>query len=368
MPPWGPRQTGPMTPRPCSVCAYLHAEPSCPHCGGASREPGAEGPRVRGPRGALTGALAPLMGARLLARGPRLKRVLVPPMVLVTALAVWLHAAWIAPGLEQLFASASGAGEDAGWWARSLAWLTDSWAGELLQGLSWALALIITAWLAFTLLFEVVAGPFLDEVQARLESRWFGADPRASSARPAVLEGPQAARLTLAGAAASSLAALVLAWLAPSPWLALLAPLPVFGALALRDPSYRAWLTWALGHELGLLWTSAKVALLSLLVLVLLAWLPFVPVIGAPLWVLISGFLLALGLCDVAFSRRGWSARARVRFVLDQAPAFGAFGLVGGLLVGVPVLGPALAVPCLSVGSLWLITRLDTGPGSASRG
>jgi len=32
------------------------------------------------------------------------------------------------------------------------------------------------------------------------------------------------------------------------------------------------------------------------------------------------------------------------------------------------VLGPALAVPCLSVGSLWLITRLDTGPGSASRG
>lgn len=289
-------------------------------------------------------------------------------MVLVTALAVWLHAAWIAPGLEQLFASASGAGEDAGWWARSLAWLTDSWAGELLQGLSWALALIITAWLAFTLLFEVVAGPFLDEVQARLESRWFGADPRASSARPAVLEGPQAARRTLAGAAASSLAALVLAWLAPSPWLALLAPLPVFGALALRDPSYRAWLTWALGHELGLLWTSAKVALLSLLVLVLLAWLPFVPVIGAPLWVLISGFLLALGLCDVAFSRRGWSARARVRFVLDQAPAFGAFGLVGGLLVGVPVLGPALAVPCLSVGSLWLITRLDTGPGSASRG
>lgn len=357
-----------MTLRPCRVCAYLHAGDSCPHCGGASREPGSDGPRVRGPRGALTGALAPLMGARLLARGPRLKRVLIPPTLLVTGLAVWLHTAWIAPGLERLFASASSAGEDPSWWSSSLAWLTDSWAGDLLQGLSWALALIITAWLAFTLLFEVVAGPFLDEVQARLETRWFGADPRSSSARPAVLDGPSATRRTLAGVAASALAGVALAWLAPSPWLALLAPAPVFAVLALRDPAYRAWLTWALGHELGLLWTSTKVALLSLVVLALLAWLPFVPLVGAPLWVLISGFLLALGLCDVAFSRRGWSARARLRFVLDQAPAFGAFGLVGGLLVGIPVLGPALAVPCLSVGSLWLITRLDTGPSASARG
>jgi hypothetical protein len=55
-----------------------------------------------------------------------------------------------------------------------------------------------------------------------------------------------------------------------------------------------------------------------------------------------------------------------MRFMMAQAPAFGAFGLVGGFLVGIPILGPILAVPALSIGSLWLICRLDTGQRAAS--
>lgn len=307
------------------------------------------------------------MGARLLVRGPGLKRVLIAPALLVTGFAAWLQTAWTAPGLERLFAASDADAEALSWWERSLSWITSSWLGELLHGVSWFLALAITLWLAFTLLFEVVAGPFLDEVQARLEARWFGADPRSGSARPAELACDGAGRTTLIGLLASAAAAAVLVWLAPTPWLALLAPLPVFGALAARDRRYRGWLRWTAAHELGLLWTSAKVALLSAAVLLALIWLPFVPLIGAPLWVLVSGFLLALGLCDVAFSRRGWPARARIRFVRDQAPAFGAFGLVGGALVGIPFLGPLVAVPCLSIGSLWLLTRLETGVRPSDR-
>jgi uncharacterized protein involved in cysteine biosynthesis len=358
----------PTSNKPCPTCAYPKPEGTCPHCSDRWSGPRAERPRVRGMGALLEGARAPLVGASLLCRGPGLKRVLLPPIVAVVLGAAWLHGAWVSPAIEGFFTLSSDPGPDPSWWQSSLAWLADTWLLQALSGLSSLIALALTIWLSFTFLFEVIAGPFLDEVQARLETRWFGRDPRMHSARPEVLDSESATRRSFQWLLPGAGLAAAAAWFSPVlPWV--LAPilflLPLLWVTQ-REPSYMAWLRWASGHELGLLLTSAKIALISILVLALFIWLPFVPIIGTYLWISLSGFVLAIGLCDLAFSRRGWPGRQRMGFMLAQAPAFGAFGVVGGFLVGIPILGPILAVPALSIGSLWLICRLDTGPRSAS--
>ncbi|HIG86800.1 MAG TPA: EI24 domain-containing protein [Planctomycetes bacterium] len=357
-----------MSPTPCPICAYPKAPGTCPHCFDRWNGPSAQRSPVRGMAGLIEGARAPLVGASLLLRGPKLKRVLVPPVLAVTLGAAWLHGAWISPSIEAFFTLSSDPGPDPSWWQSSLAWLADSWLLQTLSGLSSLIALALTIWLSFTLLFEVIAGPFLDEIHSRLETQWFGRDPRSHSARPDVLGSEAATRCSLQWLLPGGLLGAAIAWFSPLlPWL--LAPVGLLIPLlwvTRQDPSYLTWLRWAAGHELRLLMTSAKIALISILVLLIFIWLPFVPLVGTYLWISLSGFVLAMGLCDLAFSRRDWPGRSRMRFMMAQAPAFGAFGLVGGFLVGIPILGPILAVPALSIGSLWLICRLDTGQRAAS--
>lgn len=310
----------------------------------------------------MEGARAPLIGASLLLRGPGLKRVLIPPVILVALGAAWLFQTWIGPWVDAFFTLSSELGPDPSWWQEALVWLANSWLLQAISGLSNLIAFALTIWLSFTLLFEVIAGPFLDEIQSRLETRWFGRNPRAESARPEVLKSADATRLSLCWLGLGSVGALAGALLSPvlPPLLALVLFLAPLAWITRKEPTYLAWLHWAASHELNLLLASAKIALLSILILVLFIWLPLIPLVGTYLWISLSGFVLAVGLCDLAFSRRDWPAKKRAAFMLAQAPAFGAFGVVGGLLVGIPILGPILAVPSLSIGSLWLICRLDT--------
>lgn len=369
------------SPVPCRLCGFHAPSDLCPHCGGAPHERSLRRP-LCGPLSGLAAAVWALpRGLVLVFATPGVRAWLAAPFVLTFALLValwsWLFerlGAWLDAGLvgevrlERLRAAAEGW---PGWSERgvqalasALEWLFGAalalcaWAP--LRWLGWFLVGSLVLWFLFSLVYEMLAGPFLDEIQARLEARWFGADPRQRIERPNDLAPELCARRTALAASSVALAFVVL-WLVPglpplAAWLG--APLCVLPWLA-GAPRYRAWLAWALRVQAGALAASVQASLFSGALIVLALPLYFVPLWGYPLFAAVCGFATALGLLDIPFERRGWSRGQRWRFVWSQLPPLVVFGTLSGFLLAIPLIGPLLLVPSASLGGLWLLCRLD---------
>jgi uncharacterized protein involved in cysteine biosynthesis len=143
------------------------------------------------------------------------------------------------------------------------------------------------------------------------------------------------------------------------------------GSLALASliaRDFRGWLAAEIRSQARALLPGIKASVLTSVVLVLCLWVKLIPVAGYFVFAGIAGFTSAIGLLDVAFSRRRFDLSQRVSFVFEHAPAIVAFGLVQSALFLVPVLGPLVGVPTASVGGLWLLCRLDKSRMRGTRG
>jgi hypothetical protein len=219
----------------------------------------------------------------------------------------------------------------------------------------------LAAMWAFSIVYEAISGPFLDEVHGKLEQHWFGVNPRDAITRPDELSPGRCALWS--GLAALPALAAVWGWwrLAGWPaWVVLLVGVPLPFALAawLHRP-YGRWLEWIIRIEGGTVFISIKASLVAGLILVLFFPLKFVPFVGYLLFACVAGFTTSVSLLDIPFERRQWPLASRLSFLFHHSPAVVAFGLVASLLFVVPFLGPALMVPAASVGGLWMLCRLD---------
>ena len=357
---------------PCPVCGYdapeAHAS-SCPHCALEPREPTLRGAPPGMVRGIRAGLAAIPRGIGVLLTTGGTKRWLVPPFVITfgvfVALLVWA-VAWV-EGLVEAIRAETGElpPEYQGW----LGWIAEKlmksavfiwiakFSGALVVGIVFLVAMLWT----FSIVYEAIAGPFLDTVHGKIERRWFGSNPRDAISRPTQILASRCALLT--GIAAAIALGFVVAWWRSSGWLAwtflvLGIPLP-FLVLSVLDREYGKWLRWVIRLEGGTLWVSVKASLLAGLVLVLFFWVKFIPVIGYVLFACLAGFATAITLLDIPFSRRQWSLSQRLQFMMHHLGAMTAFGVVASLVYVVPVLGPAVLVPAASAGGLWLVCRLD---------
>ena len=366
---------------PCALCGYDTAEAPgapCPHCAGTAADPSLALPRRGTWAGVLVGLAALPRGLHYLAGTRGVKRWLLPP-VLITATAFTLLFVWLwglYGRLVDWMAEQSGRelAIDPGWLRGALEWLLRLralfWLSNLASFLAFLTLGAVAAFWAFSIVYEAVAGPFLDEIHARIEERWFGADPRNRLYRSSTLTPRQCA--TFSGAAGGVGLAGTALWIAlgaPHAWLAvpLLLAAP-FALLALVRRDYGRWLAWIVRLEGGTLWVSLKAAALAGAILVLGLPLKFVPGVGFLLFGLVAGFTTAVSLLDIPCERRRWSLRQRLAFLGHHLPAIAAFGCVSSLLFVVPIVGPVLMVPAASVGGLWMIARLDKeflrrGPG-----
>ncbi|MBM3988328.1 MAG: hypothetical protein FJ294_10295 [Planctomycetes bacterium] len=355
---------------PCPYCGYdwpVSANEACATCAGRPPQ------SLRGRRGGWgelqDGLAALLQGARLLVTTRGTKRWIVPPAVCTfaafTALSVWLYRTvmhWLERGrelaLEQL--------PELDGWERALAeWLVDhalSLAAAKASAflIATSLTLLVSLW-AFSLLYELLAGPFLDELQGVLESRWFGADPRAARERPVGLTGVECALGTLACVGVIAAGVTLGLWVArPGSLLyGALAGLAACAAILFCWPPFRRWLLWRARIELRTVLASVQATALSGLLLVFALPVLLVPLVGHPLFALAAGFTTALSLLDIPMSRRRWSIGTRWRFLSRHPLALVAFGATAALGYLLPVLGPLVVVPCASAGGLWLLLRID---------
>ena len=343
----------------------------CPHCALAPRERSLAERRQGLATSIAIGLAALPRGVYYLATTRGVKRWLVPPFVLTLgAFGLVFYGLWrlIAPLAEGLQSGAE-VHVPEGWWdwlEAAAEWLLSSALFQVLAHLA-AFALLgtlayLAAAFAFSLVYEAIAGPFLDEIHGRIEERWFGVNPRNALQRPTSLAPRRCAEISaLAGAAA--LLALVPWWLLDG-WLAwgalVLGALAPFAIAALLEPEYGRWLAWIVRLEGGTLWVSLKAMTVAGLVLLMFLPLQFlVPGVGQLIFVGAAGFTTALSLLDIPFSRRQWSLRQRLRFLTGQLPAVVTFGGVASLVFVIPLIGPLLMVPAASVGGLWLLCRLD---------
>ncbi|MBL8857259.1 MAG: EI24 domain-containing protein [Planctomycetes bacterium] len=285
---------------PCSVCGYHAPESTCPHCNRAPSEPSLAGPAPSGWSALVAGLRAMPMGIWILLSTRRVKRLLLPPLVLTMIIfTVLFLLAW-----RQLVST----------WdelVQSEPWTT------LLSAGTFFVALIVFAFVfvwTFSIVYQAVAGPFFDTIQGRLEKRWFGSDPRAT--------------------------------LHPS--------------REIKSAStFARWLFETCGAEVRTLFVSVQASIVAGLIMVLLVWTIFIPFIGFPTFNMIAGFASAITLIDIPCSRRDWSLRQRLRFVFRNFWPVLALGITTSLLFLVPFLGPILGVPSAAVGGLWLVCRLD---------
>jgi uncharacterized protein involved in cysteine biosynthesis len=307
-----------MDPLPCRTCGYHAATEECPLCAHAPREASLLAPRARGLARLFEGFRALGHGLRLLATTPRTKRLLVPPFLLSTAAFALVFAwawSWISGLLRALDEGLEARLDDLPALVRPVvAWLVHT--GTLLVS-SRVLAFLVLALLAslvclwcFSVVYEAFCGPFLDAVQARIEARWFGRDPRAE----------------------------------------------------LEEAGARPRLARRVRRELSTWFTSIKASLLALCVLVVFVWVKFLPLFGLPLFALVAGFATALTLLDIPFSRRRWTIGQRLRFLRANLPEWISLGIASGLCFVLPFVGPLVGVPVASIGGLWLFVRLDKSP------
>jgi uncharacterized protein involved in cysteine biosynthesis len=351
---------------PCRLCGYHAPGASCPHCRLKPREAALSVP-VRGAlRGVSIGLAALPRGAVYLAGTRGVKRWLLPPFVLTlftfAFLFVWAWRA-LASLLERLNAS-GGIELGEGWWRSALEWIVNTgllaWLAPLTSfAVLLVVGILVSLW-TFSLVYEAFSGPFLDEVQGRIEKRWFGEDPRDTISRPADIASSRC--WAISSIAALIAMACVLAWWLVdarwSWWLLAAIPLPFLVAARIDRP-YGRWLAWVAKTEGATLWVSIKASLLAAVLLICFLPLKFVPFVGPLLFACVAGFATAISLLDIPFSRRGWPLSMRLAFMLRNLPAVVAFGLVSGLLFLVPIAGAVLMVPASSVGGLWLVCRLD---------
>ena len=319
-------------------------------------------------------------GLGWLARTRGTKRWLLPPFAMAAALlalALWLvfdavggwRAENLPTGVDWRDADwLRRLADDWAWLHAVLLWLVvpAEWLAELclsllgsstLSYLAGFLIASLVVWYCFSIAYEAVAGPFLDEIQGRLEARWFGADPRSQLERPNDLPVATCTRISLGAALAGvALAALVQF---QSAWLALPALAAPFVVAGLVHRRYGAWLAWIARIEGGALWVGLQASMVTGVILLLALPLYFVPVLGYFLFAGVTGFATAVTLLDIATERRGWTLRQRLGFVRRHFPALVAFGSVAGALLAVPFVGPVLMVPSASVGGLWLLCRID---------
>ncbi len=353
---------------PCPLCGYDAPGNGCEHCGRTAREPSLAAPPPGPLEELLAGLWALPKGLGLLLRTPRTKRLLVPPLLLTLA-AFGALFVWFSERLQALLEAARlgdpehlGLGE--GWWAGLARWVVEhgllAWTASLGAWALFVLAAGIVGYYTFSIVYEALAGPFLDELQARFEARWFGADPRAAIERPTDIPRARCVQRS-ALAALPALAFLALAWnlSGPPAWLALLGVPGSFVAVGRLDREYGKWLAWVARVEGRALLISFEAAAVTGLLLLLFLPLQLVPGIGWALFVPAAGFATAITLLDIPASRRQWSLRQRLRFVRLHPLALTAFGAVAGLVFVVPLVGPLLMVPAASIGGQWLLCRLD---------
>ncbi len=349
---------------PCPVCGYHAPERECRHCHLQASERSLGGPPPRWYGAVWTGLRAVPMGFSILARTRGIKRFLVPPVAL-TALLFGLLATWLWERMGSLF-DAIALGDPAqvegypGWVRWLVATKVLVWLVALGQWVFFLVVLALVAVWTFSILYEALAGPFLDEIQGRIEEQWFGTDPRKSIERPTTL-ARQTCALYCYIALVPSLVLLAFWWFASGPaatWALSLSPVPWIG-LALMRPQWGRWLFWVLRIEAHALWVSVQAAALAGFVLVFFLWLKLVPWVGPPLFFAIAGFTVSLSLLDIPFSRRQWSFRRRIQFLRVNWLALIAFGSVASLVYLIPVFGQIVMVPAASIGGLWLLCRLD---------
>ena len=134
---------------PCPLCGYDAPTETCPHCG---REPAERslGRKLAGPfTGALDGLMAVPFGLWFLATTRRVKRWLVPPLILTTAVLVislWWLFSFLNGLMEEHGPGEFDLGDGSGW-----AWLqerTESW--DWMKA-TWAWLAVATEWVVNTL-------------------------------------------------------------------------------------------------------------------------------------------------------------------------------------------------------------------------
>ncbi len=113
-------------------------------------------------------------------------------------------------------------------------------------------------------------------------------------------------------------------------------------------------------------WLQESLRALGHAILLLGLWLgvlplSFVPVLGPPLWLVISWLFLAYNFATFAFARRPWSFREQWRRLLHAWAATLGFGAAVFLILLVPLLGLVL-LPTAAVGGALLVRMLDTLP------
>ncbi|MEX1025400.1 MAG: EI24 domain-containing protein [Planctomycetota bacterium] len=342
--------------------------------------------------GILDGLMAVPFGLWVLLTHRGLKRWMVPPALLTGAVSVAVLVGsfrWL-DGLMDAHARGELAFErDVPGWLEGADWVESAWlaglvAAEWSLNLVWSLltsqgfALIgyflvgsLILWYCFSIVYEALAGPFLDEVQARLEIRWFRSDPRSRLERPNDIPPERCLALLIRSgviAVALVLALLFVPGLAWG-WALLGVPLGLLPAFV-ADRRFGPWCAWVARVEGRALLASLQASVLTTFFLVVAFPLYFVPFFGYFLFAGVTGFATAVGLSDIPFERRGWPFRMRVAFVVRHLLPFIAFGIVAGALLAIPIVGPLLMVPSASIGGLWLICRLDkrhTRPAEAPR-
>lgn len=349
----------------CPVCGYDTPTRPCQHCDEQALEATLAGPPHGPARGLVDGLWALPRGFLLLATTRGTKRLLLPPLILTAgAFAGLLGWAWsrVLALLEAArLQDASRVELDPAWLETSLEWLIQQsvviWIAQAGGFLIFFVVSSFVAMWTFSIVYEALAGPFLDEIQGRLEVRFFGSNPRDALERPTDLPAATCARLTFAAGAVALLVAGLAWWLGS--WLALAGALAPFLLAIAWQPEYGKWLGWVARVEGGTLLTSIKASLLAGGLLVLFLPLRLIPFgVGYLLFGAVCGFTTAISLLDIPFSRRGWSLGRRLRFLRHHWLAMIGYGAVASLLFVIPVLGPIVMVPAASVGGLWLVCRL----------
>lgn len=358
--------------RPCPICGYdrlatAAGESGCPSCGLAPREASLASP-VPTWRGVRAGLAAVPRGLHFLMTTRGVKRWIVPPALLTFAaflLSTWWLWRLVEGLIDRLHAGASTVSLDAPWIVRAFEWLLAKTVLIVLAkltgfALAFAVGAIAMLW-TFSLVYEVISGPFLDEIQGKIEKRWFGIDPRNEREAPRDISPEQCLRISLiAGSAAALLVVASLLLEGPLAWtLGLGGPLLAFAVAGIARRDYGRWLRWRIGLELRTLAVSLEASALSGVMLLFALPVLFVPLLGYPLFALAAGFTTAISLLDIPMSRRRWKLSLRIAFLFTHLPAVLAFGTVASLLYMVPIVGPLAMVPAASVGGLWLFCKLD---------
>lgn len=354
---------------PCPLCGYDAPGTSCPHCELRSTDPTLAGPAPDTFQGLIDGFRAVPTGLYLLLTTRGVKRLLLPPVILTGAIFGWLFYMMISFLLNLVDAAEL---QDPALLDIETGWLRSAAEWLIAQGIvittakigSWLVVLVgsfFLMWWIGSIVYEAIAGPFLDEVHGRLEKKWFGRNPRDEIERPVDIPASRCALLSVV-AGVPAFACLVVWWVTSgivALFFLALVPVP-FAVLGVLIRDYGTWLAWVAKVEGRTLLVSVKASFLSLLVLIPAFVIKLiVPVFGPFLFVLIAGFATSLTLLDIPFSRRQWSLPTRFQFLVQNLPAMISFGAVSALLFAVPLFGPILMVPSASVGGVWLICRLD---------